>query len=326
MTKRRTNLSPRTKSSASSTPTLSIIVPMHNEEQSMDAFFETLLPILKSLKITWEIIAINDGSCDNTYAMLNAYHKKEARIKALHLSRNFGKEAAMTAGLAHATGKAVIPIDADLQDPPDMIPQMIVQWKEGYKVVLATRKSRGLEHWTKRLIVKGFYKTIGKLSSVKIPENTGDFRLMDRVVVDVINQMPERTRFMKGIFAWPGFSTTTLYFDRHDRIKGSSKWSYLKLWQHAIDGIASFTTAPLKIWTYIGSIISLLSFAYALMIIIKTLILGIDVPGYASIMTAVLFMGGIQLISIGVLGEYIARIFKETKQRPLYVVAEKTGL
>lgn len=231
----------------------------------------------------------------------------------------------MTAGLDHASGEVVIPIDADLQDPPELIPEMIAKWREGYKVVLATRKSRR-ESWFKRNTALAFYSIMGRMSTVKIPKNTGDFRLMDRQVIEAMKLLPERTRFMKGLFAWAGFSTTVIYFDRPDREIGESKWNYPRLWNFALDGIFSFTTVPLKIWTYLGLIISFCSFIYGTFLIIRTLIHGSDVPGYASLMVVILFLGGIQLMSLGIIGEYIGRIYRETKRRPIYIIEKKTGI
>lgn len=304
---------------------ISIIVPMRNESANIDSLFAELKTVVSKVKEKFEIICINDASCDDTLEKLKAAQKKNPAIKIIDFSRNFGKEAALTAGIDRANGKAIIPLDADLQDPPSLIPEMIEKWKEGYKVVLATRNSRPGEGAIKRLTAHLFYKIIGQMSPVRIPENTGDFRLMDRQVVEIIKQMPERTRFMKGMFAWAGFKTAHIYFDRKSRKKGSTNWNYWRLWQFALDGIFSFSTLPLKIWTYVGSIIALASFVYASFLVGRTILFGVDVPGYASIMTAVLFMGGIQLVGIGVIGEYIARIYRETKQRPIYVINETIG-
>lgn len=307
-------------------PLLSVIVPMYNESEGVEVFFSTLSPILSQITSDWEILCVNDGSRDDTLAHIKRHASKDHRIKYISLSRNFGKEVALTAGLHHAYGQAVIPIDADLQDPPELIPAMVAKWREGYKVVLATRSQRTGDSFTKRFTAGIFYKIIGKLTRFPIPANTGDFRLMDAEVVNIIRQLPERTRFMKGLFAWVGFRSATVYFERQPRAKGEAKQSYGKLWQLAKDGIFSFTTLPLRVTTYLGAMISLLSFAYASWLAIRTIIQGIDVPGYASIMVAVLFMGGIQLLSIGIIGEYIGRIYRETKQRPLYVIEEKGGL
>lgn len=304
---------------------LSLIVPMHNEEPSMDAFFDAVTPILTELNPNYEIIAVDDGSTDQTLAMLKAYREKDPRIKIISLSRNFGKEAAMTAGLFKAIGDAVIPIDADLQDPPELIKRFVEEWHNGYKVVIATRNKRD-ESFFKRKTAEAFYKVLGSMTKIHIPANTGDYRLMDRQVVEAVKQLPERTRFMKGIFAWAGFPTACIHFDRPNRVQGTTNWNFPKLWSFALDGIFSFTNLPLKIWTYIGLLVSSCAFLYGAYIIIKTLMFGVDQPGYASLVTIILFLSGIQLISLGVIGEYIARIYKETKQRPLYIVNEEHGL
>ena len=219
----------------------------------------------------------------------------------------------------------MIPIDADLQDPPELIEQLVAKWREGYDVVYATRRSRSGETWFKRLTANGFYNTIGRMSQVSIPPNTGDFRLMDRRVVDSLKQLPERTRFMKGLFAWVGYKQTSILFDREPRLKGTTKWNYWKLWNFAIDGITSFSFLPLKVWGYVGLIISSISLLYAAYLVIRTLIYGIDFPGYASLMVAVLFLGGIQLLTLGIIGEYLGRVYEEVKRRPLYLVRESYG-
>jgi glycosyltransferase involved in cell wall biosynthesis len=301
---------------------ISIILPCHNEEQSLDAFFERIQPILHDIDNDWEIVCINDGSQDKTLEILKSYSNEDARIKVINFARNFGKEAAMTAGIDKCNGQVVIPIDADLQDPPELIANMVELWREGYDVVLATRNSRKGESWIKKTTAAAFYKIIGKMANIDIPANTGDYRLMDRKVVESIKALTERNRFMKGLFAWSGFKTTTIYFDRDERYAGNTSWNYWKLWQFALDGIFSFTTMPLKIWTYIGGLISLSSFIYAIILIAKTMVYGTDVPGYASLMVVMLFIGGIQLISLGVMGEYIARIYRETKARPTYIIDE----
>lgn len=305
---------------------LSIIIPMKNESDGLEALFARLRPCLEQITPHYEIICIDDGSSDDTYARLSSYHQQDERIRAIKLSRNFGKEAAMAAALTHSKGAAIVPIDADLQDPPELIIEMVKAWQAGAKVVLATRRSRPGDTWVKRHSAEWFYRLINKFSTISIPENTGDFRLMDRQVVDAVNQMQERTRFAKGLFAWVGFPTTTILFDREDRAIGTTKWNYWKLWSYALDGILAFSTVPLKMWTYLGAIISLLSFIFAIIIIVSTLILGNDVPGYSSLMVTILFMGGIQLVSLGVIGEYIGRIYRETKRRPLYIIEDSVGL
>jgi glycosyltransferase involved in cell wall biosynthesis len=304
---------------------LSIVVPVYNEEANIDYLFKRLLSVLERMETTYEIVCVNDGSKDNTLFCLVEHHKHNPIIKVVNLSRNFGKEIALTAGIDYATGAAIIPIDADLQDPPELIEQLVAKWREGYDVVYATRRSREGETWLKRFTANAFYRTIGKMSRVPIPRNTGDFRLLDRRVVDALKLMPERTRFMKGLFAWVGYRQASVMFDREPRFQGSTTWNYWKLWNFAIDGIASFSFLPLKVWSYVGVAISGISLLYASFLVIRTLVLGIDVPGYASLMVAILFLGGIQLITLGIIGEYIGRIYEEVKGRPLYLVRESYG-
>jgi len=301
---------------------ISIVIPMYNEAEGLEKLFSRLKPCLEKVTTDYEIICVNDGSRDDTLERLKAYHKQDPRIKIIHLARNFGKEIGLTSGIDYTIGKCVIPLDADLQDPPEIIPELVAKWKEGYKVVLATRRKRESDSWFKRKTAEWFYRFMNSLSTVKVPHNTGDFRLMDRIVIEAVKKVPERTRFMKGIFAWAGFSTTTVYFDREARAAGNTSWNYWKLWKFALDGIFSFTTVPLHIWTYLGACISLLSFIWAIVIIARTFLFGIVTPGYPSLMVTVLFMGGVQLLSIGIIGEYVGRIYTETKQRPLYVVEE----
>lgn len=304
---------------------LSIVVPLHNEEPNIDHLFERLSSVLNQLNITYEIICIDDGSTDNTLECLIDNHSRNPAIKVVSFSRNFGKEIALTAGIDHSQGKAVIPIDADLQDPPELIEQLIDKWREGYDIVYAKRQSRLDDSWLKRLTAKAFYYTIARLSPVGIPANVGDFRLLDRRVVEALKQMPERTRFMKGIFAWVGFKQCSILYNRPPRYKGQSKWNYWKLWNFALDGIISFSLIPLKIWTYLGLVISFLAFLYATYLVIFTIIVGIIVPGYISLIVVVLFLGGLQLIGLGVIGEYLGRVYEEVKQRPLYLVREYYG-
>ena len=305
---------------------LSVVVPMYNESEGFTLFFDRLTPILENITKDWEVICVNDGSTDDTLKLMQAASHADKRIKYISLSRNFGKEIALTAGLHQAFGQAVIPIDADLQDPPELITEMVGQWQKGFKVVLATRTKRDDDTWFKRNSAELFYKLMSKLTRYGIPANTGDYRLMDAQVVDVIRLLPERSRFMKGLFAWVGFSTTTLYFERQPRTKGHTKQNVWTLWQLAKDGIFSFTVFPLRVCVYLGILISLVSFAYAAWLIIRTVIFGVEVPGYASIMTAILCMGGIQLLSLGIIGEYIGRIYRESKQRPLYIIEEQSEI
>jgi len=308
-----------------SAPLLSIIVPMYNESDGMELFFSRIIPILNGINPDWEIIAINDGSKDDTLALLKQKHAGDPRIRYISLSRNFGKEAALTAGLFEAKGQAVIPIDADLQDPPELIPQLVVEWNKGFKVVLATRRSRDGDGWIKRHAALGFYKLLSRVTSIDIPENTGDFRLMDAKVVEVIRLLPERTRFMKGLFAWVGFTTTRVYFDRAPRAVGEAKQSAFKLWGLAKDGIFAFTTIPLRLVTYLGLVFSIFAFSYAGLLLTRYILYGRDVPGYTSLMLSMLGVGGIQLFCLGILGEYIGRIYHESKNRPLYVIEDKAG-
>ena len=305
---------------------LSIVVPMLNESAVLDRFFERLVPILEKVTQRYEILCIDDGSTDDTFQRLEAYRAKNPRIHLIGLSRNFGKENALSAGLDFAAGQAVIPMDADLQDPPEIVPEMVAKWREGYDVVLAKRASREGESWLKRTTAHGFYRLIGRLSNVMIPENVGDFRLMDRRVVEALATLPERSRFMKGVFAWLGFRQVVLEYAREPRAAGTAKQNWPSLFALAIDGIVSFSAAPLKIWSYIGFAVAAFAGIYGLLIIIRTMIFGVDVPGYASLLVVMLFMNGLMLIGIGVLGEYLARIFIEVKRRPVYVIAAHAGV
>lgn len=304
---------------------ISVIIPFYNESSSIEYLFARLIPVLQQLNNNYEIICINDGSVDDTFEKLIEFNQQDPTIKIVNLSRNFGKEVALTAGIDYASGAAVIPLDADLQDPPELIIQLIAKWREGYDVVYAVRRSRQGETWLKQVSAKAFYRTISIMSHVPIPANTGDFRLLDRRVVEAIKKLPERTRFMKGLFTWVGYKQTAVFFDRKPRHSGKTNWNYGQLWNFALDGIISFSYLPLKVWSYVGISISLISLMYALMLVVRTLIFGVDVPGYASLMVAILFLGGIQLITLGVLGEYLGRVYEEVKGRPLYLVREEYG-
>ncbi|MEM9977860.1 MAG: glycosyltransferase family 2 protein [Cyanobacteria bacterium P01_D01_bin.2] len=306
-------------------PELSIVVPLYCEESNVDPLFERLETVVRSLGVSYEIICVDDNSKDNTLLRLLDHRQRNPAIKVVALARNFGKELALTAGLDYSRGQAVVPIDADLQDPPECIQALMAKWREGYDVVYAKRRNRAGETWFKKVTANGFYRIIGSLSQVTIPEDTGDFRLMDRRVVDALKQLPERTRFMKGLFAWVGYRQTFITYDRDARHSGRTKWNYWQLWNFAIDGIVSFSSTPLRVWGYLGLVISAISFIYASFLVMRTLILGIDVPGYASLMVAILFLGGVQLVSLGIIGEYLGRIYEEVKQRPLYLVREFYG-
>jgi polyisoprenyl-phosphate glycosyltransferase len=309
---------------------LTIIVPVKDEEAAIAAFVARVVPILDQLddpaSAAWEMLFVDDGSTDSTFAAITAAHARDNRIRAISFSRNFGKEYALSAGLDHALGEAVIPIDVDMQDPPEVIGAMVEAWRAGSQVVYGVRRNRQSDSLPKRLTADLYYRAHNWLSRDRIPEHAGDFRLLDRQVVDVIKSLPERNRFMKGLFAWCGFTQSAIEYERAERTSGKTKFNYWKLWQFALDGITSTSTAPLRVWSYLGVAVALLAFVYALSLIIRTLLTGIDAPGYASLMTAVLFFGGLQLISLGVLGEYIGRILVEAKRRPLYVVQRTIGI
>ncbi|MEO0548798.1 MAG: glycosyltransferase family 2 protein [Pseudomonadota bacterium] len=306
-------------------PTLSIIVPMYNEEVMLHLFFKRMSSVLSTITPSYEIICVNDGSQDDTLGRLHYFAEQDARIKIVNLSRNFGKETALSAGLDYASGDAVIPMDADLQDPPEVIAKLMAKWRAGAKVVLAVRADRSSDSWLKRMTANGAYALFSRLSEPRIPRNAGDFRLMDRVVVDAIKRLPERSRFMKGLFAWVGYEAETVEYVREERAAGQTKWNYWRLWNFALDGITSFSSLPLRIWSYMGFAVSLGAILYGGWIVTKTLLFGVDVPGYASLMSVILFFNGIVLMGIGVLGEYMARIFTEVKARPLYIVSETHG-
>lgn len=301
---------------------LTIICPMKNEANNLDAFFARLIPVLESVADSYEILCINDGSDDDTLARLLEERTKNPCLRIADFSRNFGKEAALTCGIELATGDIIIPMDADLQHPPEAIPQMVSCWREGYEVVLARRQNREEEHWLRSSTAGWFYRLQNKISDIDIPADVGDFRLMDRKVVEALKRLPERRRFMKGLFAWAGFRQTTITFVCEPRLAGLSKFSGWRLWNFALEGITSFSTVPLRIWTYIGTGISALTLVYAVVLLAKTLIFGRDVPGYASLITTALFLGGLQLAGLGILGEYIGRIYEEVKQRPIYVIRD----
>lgn len=301
---------------------ISIVCPFYNEEDMVDLFMDEIFLVLNATGRSFEIVCVNDGSSDNTLEKLIKAKKMRKNIRIINLSRNFGKEAALTAGLDYAKGEAIIPIDADLQDPPELIKEFIAYWDKGYDVVLAKRTDRSSDNIDKRITAKLFYKIHNKISHTKIPENAGDYRLITGKVVKAIQELPENQRFMKGIFAWVGFKTVVVEYKRNKRKAGKTSFNYWKLWNFAIDGITSFSTVPLRIWLYLGTFISMAAFFYGSFIILRTLIYGVDVPGYASLLTAILFLGGVQMIGIGVIGEYIGRMYMESKRRPAYIIDE----
>lgn len=301
-------------------PLISLVVPVFNEQEVLGIFLEKTSGVLEGAGLDYEYVFINDGSQDDTLPMLIAFSQQNPRIRIVDLSRNFGKEAALTAGIDHIRGNVMIPIDVDMQDPPNLIPSFIEKWREGFDVVYGVRSSRDDDSLAKRATAGGFYRLFNRLSPTHIPDNAGDFRLLDERVVAVLKQLPERNRFMKGLFSWVGFRSVGVPYERPARAAGQTKWNFRKLWNFALDGIISFSTIPLRVWSYVGVVISMLSFLYASFIIIRVIVWGKDLPGYASLLTVVLFLGGIQLLSLGVIGEYLSRLFVEIKARPIYIV------
>jgi len=308
---------------------LSVIIPVKDEEVAIGPCLARLIPVIEAMADpaaqSFEILFVDDGSSDTTLEVIREANAANPRVRGISLSRNFGKEAALTAGLDASRGLAVVPLDVDLQDPPEALPKMVAQWRNGFDVVYGVRDNRETDSLPKRITADFYYRAHNWLSNDKIPEHAGDFRLLDRKVVDVIRQMPERNRFMKGLFAWAGFKQAAVSYHREERKVGKTKFNYWKLWTLAIDGITSASTVPLRIWSYLGALVAVGARAFAGFIVIRTLTTGIEVPGYASLMVAILFLGGLQLLSLGVLGEYVGRILTETKGRPLYVVRETIG-
>lgn len=308
---------------------LSVVVPVKDEEDGIAPFVERVSKALAEVDdpaaTSFEILFIDDGSTDRTMEAIRTARAVNGKVRAISLSRNFGKEAALTAGIDHARGEAVLPIDVDMQDPPEVIGAMLAKWREGHDIVYGVRTNRETDSLPKRLTADLYYRAHNRLSSDKIPEHAGDFRLLDRKVIDVIRAMPERNRFMKGLFSWAGFRQASVPYRRQAREIGKTKFNYWKLWTFAIDGITSASTVPLRVWSYIGGIAAIFALGFALLLVVRTLLWGTQVPGYASLMVAILFMGGLQLLSLGILGEYVGRILIETKRRPLYVVRETLG-
>lgn len=305
---------------------ISIISPVFNEVEVLPAFYAELHKTLVGIiNFSYEIIFVDDGSTDGSLNTLKELQKKDPCIKILELSRNFGKETALTAGLDFSSGTVVIPIDCDLQDPPDLIPEMIKKWQSGFDVVYAKRLKREGESWVKKLTSLVFYRLISRITEVDIPQDTGDFRLMSRPAVDALKQIRESQRFMKGLFSWIGFKQTAVSFVRNSRVSGKSKWNYWKLWNFALEGITSFSHLPLQIAMYLGIFVASASIFYGLFLVILTLTSGNPVPGYPSLMVVVLFLGGIQLFSVGIIGEYVGRIYNESKRRPLYFIKNQIG-
>lgn len=302
---------------------VSIIVPMYNEERTLHIFFDSLRAVLQHIDRTFEIVCIDDGSRDRTLHLLREVAATDPSVKVLSFSRNFGKEAALTAGLQYASGAAAIPIDADLQDPPDLISTFIEKWEEGYDVVYGVREDRSSDSFFKKTTSDLFYIVFNKIVPPEAQLKSGDYRLISRRVIDAVLQLPERDRFMKGIFSWVGFPSIGVGYVRQKRCAGETSWNYMRLWNFAISGICSFSVLPLRFWSYLGILISIAAFLFAVVIIFKKLYYGDPVPGYPSLMVTILFMGGIQLFSLGIIGEYIGRLTVEAKKRPVYLVAER---
>lgn len=303
---------------------LSLVVPAYNEEEVLQEFHRRAMLVLDSLGLKTEILYVNDGSTDGTLRLMRELQARDSRVSIVDLSRNFGKEIALSAGLDHAKGDAVVVIDADLQDPPEVISDLVAGWQEGYDVVYAKRIVREGESAFKKITAHVFYRLIKRLSRVDIPADTGDFRLLSRRAVESLKQLREQHRFMKGLFAWIGYPQKAIPYRRDPRFAGQTKWNYWKLWNFALEGVTSFSIAPLKVSTYVGLLTAFSAFCFALFIIYKTLVYGDSVKGYPSLVVIVLFLGGIQLTVMGIIGEYLGRMFNETKLRPLYFVNEFT--
>lgn len=312
----------RRKTSRPPAPFLSVIVPVYNEEAVIDHFLGATRPVLERTGLAFEYVFIDDGSRDRTADILSERLQSGLPGRLLGLSRNFGKEAALSAGLEAARGDIAVIIDADLQDPPELIEKMLDGWRAGYDVVYGLRVDRSSDTLMKRSTAGMFYRLFDRLANIDMPANAGDFRLIDRVVIDALLKLPERNRFMKGLFAWVGFPAMALPYERPPRKAGEGKFNYWKLWNFALDGLTGFTTLPLRVWFYGGAIISIAAFAYAAYLTLRVLIYGVDWPGYASLMVALLFFSGVQLLSIGMIGEYVARLFGEAKQRPVFILQD----
>lgn len=313
------------RNAAPRAPELSIIVPVLNEEKNVPLIVERLTRVLESCARSHEIIFVDDGSRDGTMAAIRERSAADGRVRAVSLSRNFGKEVALAAGLDAALGEAAVMIDADLQHPPETIPAFVAKWREGYDMVYGQRTDRSTDGKTYGRLARRFYRLFEKMGEMPLPEGAGDFRLVSRRVIEALKQLPERARFSKGLYAWVGFRQTGVPYEVAPRVHGETKWNYAKLFRFAFDGLTSFSTAPLRMATYTGIVVSLLAFLYAFMIIVETLVLGRNVPGFPSLIVSVMFFSGIQLIFLGVIGEYVGRIFAEVKDRPLYIVADRIG-
>jgi glycosyltransferase involved in cell wall biosynthesis len=313
---------PATTSPAEARPVLSVVVPAYNEQEVLPIFHARLTPVMEAIGLPWEVVYVNDGSRDRTLTIMEGLKAADPRVALVNLSRNFGKEIALTAGLDHAAATAaVIVIDADLQDPPEVIPDLVAAWRQGFDVAYARRRAREGETWLKKATAKAFYRVMQKVGGkVELPADTGDFRLISRRALDALLSLREQHRFMKGLFAWVGFPSTPVLYDRAPRAAGETKWNYWRLWNLSLEGITAFTVGPLKVATYLGLVTAIIAGIYGLQLIIRTILFGNPVAGYPSLMAVVLFLGGVQLMTLGIIGEYLGRVFNETKGRPLYIV------
>lgn len=306
-------------------PEITLVIPVLNEAAGLDALVAELNKCLDGQDFAWSVLFVDDGSSDGTLKRIRALNAADPRFSAISFSRNFGKEVAIAAGLRHARGDAVVIIDADLQHPPDMVPAFVDAWRKGAKIVFGQRQSRESDSWARRLYSRLFHFVFRHIAQTRLPLGVVDFLLMDRQAVDAINKLGERTRFSKGLYAWIGFPSTVVPFESHDRFVGKSRWNFMKLASFAVDGFVSFSSLPLKVWSYVGAVVSLAALAYGTYFLVRSLFVGVDVPGFPSLIVSIMFFSGVQLVSLGVIGEYLARIYEEVKARPLYVVAEEIG-
>ncbi len=304
---------------------LSIVVPAYNEAAGIAEFWSRLSAALTALSVPAEVVFVDDGSTDETLAQLVSLRHADSRVRIVSLSRNFGKEVALTCGLDHVRGDAAIPIDADLQQPPELVAELVAAWRAGNDIVIALRRDRGTDSALRRLASGTFHRVFAGLSNVEVTRDAGDFRLLSRPVIDALKSLPERTRYMKGLYAWVGFRQAIVPYDVEPRAAGRSKWGLWRLWNLAVDGITSFSAVPLKVWSFIGLLFAIAAFGYGGYFVLRTLLRGVDVPGYASLMVMMLLLGGLQLLSLGVIGEYLGRVYDEVKARPLYIVRQRYG-
>ena len=308
-----------------SVPLVSIIIPVLNEAANLPTLMPRLAEAVDKLGVRWDVVFVDDGSTDNTLAVLRTLNERDPRVTAVSLSRNFGKEIALAAGLRYARGDAAIIMDADLQHPPELLEQFIAKWRAGYQVVYGVRADRETDSPLRRLFSHTFYRMFNILAKTDLPEGAGDFRLLDRRAIDAMNSIGETSRFNKGLFSWIGFKSIGVPFVTAERAHGASRWNFRSLVHFALDGLTSFSTLPLRIWSLVGLAISLTAFTYALVFLVQTLVFGADVPGFPSLIISMMFFSGIQLITLGVIGEYLGRVYEEVKARPLFIVAEEIG-